>query len=233
MIFVLGIALGAGGMAALAAAMVDFGQVKDIPAWVQAVGSVLAIFSAIGIAWSETRRSESARRDDRSQRVRAVCVALSAELKSMNDAMRDNYTAGKELMRRVICRLVAGQTIDAGSAPTALRIFKPIVFSSLANQLGELPPALVRELVQHYTFLRSVEDMALGCATYLDRVRILQGFYPRLRFECIILVRKIEKYLADESLGTKPIHLSFEELEAIAMDVEFYLAREGAHGGDI
>lgn len=57
-----------------------FYQSQSAPAWVQAVGSVVAILATAGVAWWQLREQRRQARADVSQRMRVVHQRLSSEL---------------------------------------------------------------------------------------------------------------------------------------------------------
>jgi len=141
------------------------------PAWMQAIGSVIAIFVAV---WIPARQRSNSLRDahaERAQQLKDFRQRLTIGLKSEISAALEAANRRQSAVERTLQGLQEARTrgaviADSGPIqPGSLVMTDAIVYRQMAAELGKLPPELIKSVVLFYS-------MALDLGRMADALRL-------------------------------------------------------------
>jgi hypothetical protein len=142
----------------------------DTPAWVQAVGSVLAIFVAM---WVPARQRLNSLRDAQAERTqqerehrRRLTVGLRAEINAALEAAdRQQFAIDRALKRLQEARAIGAEIEASPIQPGSMVTTDAVVYRQIAAELGQLPPELIRSVVLFYSLALDLGRIADGAPT--------------------------------------------------------------------
>lgn len=168
----------------------------NAPAWVQAVGSVLAILVAI---WVPARQRSTLHLDAQAERMREerehrrrLTVALRAEINAALEAADRHEFTIQRALERLQEAVAKGAVIKAGEPirPGSVVLTDAIVYRQVAAELAQLPPELIKSLVLFYTLALDLGRIADGAPTALAAFEVIRDVAPRLKMHAAILISR-------------------------------------------
>lgn len=192
------------------------------PAWVQAVGSVLAILVAV---WIPARQRSKTLQDAQVERARLerehrkrLAAGLRAEIDAAVEAAnRWHATAERSLSALKQARARGATIANTGPIqPGSLVMTDAIVYREIAAELGQLPPALTKSVVLFYTVALDLGRIAGGASTAQQAFETIQGLAPRFKMNAAILIKTLEKFeIAGFSMDAD-LSLTLDEMRELA-----------------
>lgn len=201
----------------------------NTPAWVQAVGSVIAILVAV---WVPARQRSNSLRDaiaererQRKEHLKRVTAGLRAEIGAAIEASdRQQFTIDRTLKRLKEAQRKGMEIKDTGPIPAgSMMLTDAIVYQQIAAELGQLPTELVTSIVTFYTFALELGRIADHSSNAANAYQTVRPLLPRLRMNAAMLIRMLEKF---ESSGFDPnskIQSMPEEIRELAAKVGYPL----------
>ena len=192
------------------------------PAWVQAVGTIIALAFAIGIpVWQRSRslrdaRAEQARQTK--QHLKRITAGLRAEIGAALEAADRQLFA----IERTFKRLQEAQAATAVLLhpdpihPGSMMITDAIVYRQIAAELGRFPSGLISSIVQFYTFALEIGRLTDGAPTALKALQVVQPLAPRLKMSAAVLMRTLDKFEAADFLANADLRLTLDEMKELA-----------------
>jgi hypothetical protein len=200
------------------------------PAWVQAIGSIIAILVAVAVpAWQRN----SARKDARTERlaqekahVRRLVMALRAEIapsvetaNMIEVAIRGALAALADARTQGIPIRQTGE-IRAGS----MALTDAVVYRQMAAEIGRLPEALVGSVVALYAKARDLEKVAESGSSAISAYESVKDLFVRFRMAAGLALKNLEKFEASGFDQNATIRLLPAEIEAVAKESGYPLA---------
>jgi hypothetical protein len=199
------------------------------PAWVQAIGSVVAILVAVFVPWFQRRNVV---RDAARERVlqdqehlKRLTIGLREEIRAASDAARRRQEAIATMFDELKKAQAAGAKLkESGSVlPGSLSLTEAIVYRQIASELGRLPPQVIKQVVAFYSLIIDVTRSAEAAPTAIEAYNSIYSTLPRIRTHASILIRTLEKFEAadfapDADMSPKP-----DEIRRFAADAGYPL----------
>jgi len=157
----------------------------DVAAWVQAIGSIIAILVAIAIpAWQRWASLRDARTDQCQQakeRAKRMVAALKAEVIAAIAALERQLFATKQTLLKIRAGRQAGaQILNHGPISPGSMIFTDgVIYRQVAAELGRLPADLVSSMVQFYAMALEMTRLAESSSSAETAYEIMQDLIPR------------------------------------------------------
>ena len=206
------------------------------PAWVQAVGSLLALGVAIATPALQRR---SARREARIQRARERKERLErliAGLRAEVSAVVETASMHREVAERTLSQLEnakqAGHEILESPFPEgSFSLTDSIVFKALAPELGTLPPELVQEIVTFYSLNNTLGRIVDINPSVEAALKDINGLIPRVQMHGSIILKQLDKFKEAGFAQSTNLHLDPTQAQEIATQfgypIEQVLAERG------
>jgi hypothetical protein len=193
----------------------------NTPAWVQAVGSVLAILVPVCLfAW---QRSKSLRDTaaDRARQEREhldrLTTGLRAEINAVLETANLHQTAVTHGLQVIQQARARGATIkDDPIHPGSMAVTDAIIYRQIASELGRLPPELITLVVRFYTQALNYGRFADAAPTAEQAYTQLQSLAPRLKMAAALLIKTMEKFEASGFAVDADIKSTPAEIRTIA-----------------
>lgn len=202
---------------------------ETAPAWVQAIGSVAAIFVAI---WVPARQRKNSLRDAAAERslenvehLRRLTAGLRAEINEALDAARRREEAINGALAAVAEAVAAGAQVKRSGpiTPGTMTITDAIIYRQVAAEIGRLPPDLIRSAVKFYALAFELVRVAEGASSALDAYKSVRGNLPGLRMHAALLIATLDKFESSGFVLTADIRPSRDEIHALAAKVGYPL----------
>jgi heme exporter protein D len=199
------------------------------PAWVQAVGSVLAILVAV---WIPARQRSNLLRDAQAERTRQekehrrrLTVGLRAEINAALEAANRHEFTIEHALKGLQEARAKGAVIKTGEPiqPGSLVLTDAIVYRQIAAELGQLPPELIKSVVLFYTLALDLGRMADGAPTALAAYETIRGVAPRLKMHAALLISTLDKFEASDFAVAADIRPKPDEIRKLAAKVGYPL----------
>jgi len=200
-----------------------------MPAWVQAVGSVIAILVAVFVPWIQRRNVlrdaaiERGRQDK--EHLQRLTVGLREEIRAASGAADRRQFAIARTLQEIQGAVRGGATIkETGPVhPGSLSLTDAIVYKEIAGELGRLPPELIKAIVTFYSLALEVGRIADGAPTAMQAYGEILGLLPRLKTHSAILVRTLEKFEQAGFAANSDIRPTPAEVRRFATDAGYPL----------
>ena len=202
---------------------------ETAPAWVQAVGSVVAILVAI---WIPARQRRNALRDAAAERLREnvehlrrLTAGLRAEINEALSVAHIREEAINGALAAVAEARAAGAQVTRSGpiAPGTMTITDAIIYRQVAAEVGRLPPDLIRSAVKFYALTFELARVADGAPSALDAYNAVRSNLPRVRMHAALLIKTLDKFEVAGFVPTAEIHPSHDEIRALAANVGYPL----------
>jgi hypothetical protein len=174
----------------------------NTPAWVQAIGSVLAILVAVWIPARQRvnsiRDAQAERERQEKERRRSLTVGFRAEIDAALEASeRQQFTIDRTL-KNLEAAKARGAEIKGNNPihPGSMVTTDAIVYRQVAAELARLPPELIKSIVLFYTLALDLGRLADGAPSAQGAYETLQGLLPRLRMHAALLIATLDKFEA-------------------------------------
>lgn len=200
-------------------------------AWVQAIGSVVAILVAIWVpAWQRQfalRDARAERAGQEKEHLRRLTAGLRAEIYAVLDAANCQKFAVERTLEQLKEARGKGATVVSGGPiqPGSMVVTDAIVYRQIAAELGRLPPELIKTVVLFYTLALDFGRLADGASTAQGAYETIQDIAPRLKMHAALLIRTLDKFEASDFMVDADIRLKPEEVKELATKVEYPLAQ--------
>jgi hypothetical protein len=200
----------------------------NAPAWVQAVGSVLAILVAVLLpAWQRSKSLRDAAADHARQErehLHRLTTGLRAEINAAlvtADRHETVITPGLQQLQEMRERgaIIKNDPIHPGS----MSVTDAILYRQIAAELGRLPPKLITSVVLFYTLALDYGRIADAASTAEQAFTHLQSLAPRLKMYGARLIKTMEKFEAAGFALDADIEPTPAELRTIAAQVGYPL----------
>ena len=174
------------------------------PAWVQAIGSILAILIALVVPeWQRRRALQDAATDRGRQAKEHLCrltVALRAEIGAASEAAGRREAVITSVLSNVQQALRAGASVkETGPIhPGSLSLTDATIYKKIASEIGRFPSGVIKAVVDFYSGALEIERVADGAATALHAYEAVLPLLPRFKVYAAIVVRTLEKFEASD-----------------------------------
>lgn len=200
----------------------------NTPAWVQAVGSVLAILVAVCLpAWQRSKSLRDAAADRARQdreHLHRLTTGLRAEINAAlvaADRHQTVITPGLQMLQkaRAMGATIKNDPINPGS----MSVTDAIIYRQIASEVGRLPPELITSVVRFYTQALDYGRFADAAPTAEQAYTQLEGLAPRLKMAAALLIKTMEKFEASDFALRADIKPTPVEVRTIAARVGYPL----------
>jgi hypothetical protein len=199
------------------------------PAWVQAVGSVIAILVAVFIPWFQRRNTlrDAAKERARQEKdhLQRLSIGLREEIRAANDAASRRQLAITMTLEQIARAESAGAAVKESDPvqPGSLSLTDAIVYKQIAAELGLLPPGLIKAIVAFYSLTLELGRVANSAPTAMQAYRDIFASLPRVRTHAAIVVRTLEKFEEAGFRADADLRLRPEEIRRFAADAGYPL----------
>lgn len=175
-----------------------------LPAWVQAIGSILAILVAVFVPWAQRRNALRDAAADRlrqeKEHLRRLTAGLREEIRAASDAAKRREDAISHTLATVEQALARGGAVrEAGPIqPGSLSLTDASVYKLVSSELGRFPPELIKAIVMFYSGALEIDRVANSAPTAMQAYQNVLPLLPRLRTYAAIVTRTLDKF---ESTG--------------------------------
>lgn len=215
-------------MTAATEAILSWLSNANTPAWVQAIGSVLAILVAVWIPAHQRSTSlhdaETDRARQEKERLKRLTTALRAEINAALLAADRHQSAINPGLQRIDEARARGATINNDPIqPGSMAVTDAIIYRQIASELGRLPPDLITSVVLFYTLALDYARYADAASTAEQAYRTLQSVAPRLKMYGALLIKTMEKFQASGFMVDADIRPTQSEVRQLAANVGYPL----------
>jgi uncharacterized membrane protein YccC len=200
----------------------------NTPAWVQAVGTVLAILVAVLLpAWQRSKSLRDAAVDhERQERehLHRLTTGLKAEINAALVTAHRHETVVTPGLQQLEKQRARGAIIKNDPIhPGSMSVTDAIIYRQIAAELGRLPPPLITSVVLFYTLALDYGRIADAASTAEQAYTHLQSLAPRLKMYGARLIKTMEKFEASGFRLDAQIEPTSAELRIIAAQVGYPL----------
>jgi hypothetical protein len=202
---------------------------SDAAAWVQAIGSVVAILVAVAIPawqrWASQRDAEKSQRERNYSELCRLVAAFRAEIEQAVEAAGHWYFGVKVGLSSIESARKAGkQIIDRGPLSVAsTTITDATIYNALSSEIGRFPPQLICEIVQFYEGARQLNRIVSSTPTVIESIRSAYELLPRIRICGAITIRRLAKYESSGFDASADLTPSQAELLSLTREYEYPL----------
>jgi hypothetical protein len=195
---------------------------SNAPAWVQAIGSVLAILVAIAIPMIQravaARDAKEERNRQRMDRLARLSAALRAEVAAARDAIDLHLVTVERTIEEIEIVLARGGGLAGGGPvrPGTMTITDAIVYRQIAAEIGEFPVQLTKFVVGFYSMAIGVGRIAEMGPNLDGAFEVIRGTAPRLKMYGAVLSKMLGKFESSSFASNARLDLSSDELKALA-----------------
>jgi hypothetical protein len=199
----------------------------NTPAWVQAVGSVLAICFAMGVpAWQRSnllRDSQNDRARQEKEHLGRLAAGLRAEIRAALETTNLHHEGVEKGLQQLKLSQRNGAIITSGGPiqPGSMAVTDAIVYRQISAELGRLPPALITSVVQFYASALLIGRLADGAPFATAAYESFRGLAPRLKMLAALSVKTIDKFEATGFIVDADIRPTPEEVKELAVRVGY------------
>jgi hypothetical protein len=196
------------------------------PAWVQAVGSVIAVLIAVWIPARQRRNSlrdaSTDRQRQEKEHLKRLTTGLRAEIDAALEWTKRRQQAIEPVLKGLQDARASGVAIKREPIqPGSIVVTDAIVYRAIASELGRLPPELIRSVVLFYTLALDLGRIADGAPTAEEAYKNLHSNVPRLKMHAALLTKTLDKleacgFMVDADVRPKP-----DEIRDLAIEVGY------------
>jgi heme exporter protein D len=174
------------------------------PAWVQAVGTIVAILIAVLVPWWQRRNVLKDAATDRALRekehLRRLTAGLREEIRAASDAATRRESAIKCTLAKLEKALKGGAVLkETGPIqPGSLSLTDGTIYRQIASELGRLPPELIKAVVSFYAGALEIDRISNSAPTALQAYQSVLPMLPRAKTYAAIVVRTLDKFEASD-----------------------------------
>jgi heme exporter protein D len=199
------------------------------PAWVQAIGSLIAILIAVFVPW---RQRKNVLRDAAADRVRQekehlqrLTAGLREEIRAASEAADRRKSAITQALKTLEQARSQGMTLkDTGPiTPGSLAVTDAIVYRAAAAQIGRLPPQVVRSVVAFYTGAVEINRVADSAPTAIQAFQNVLGMLPGIRTYTALVMWTLDRFEAAGFSTSADIIPTTADVRKFASDAEYPL----------
>jgi len=194
-------------------------------AWVQAIGSIATVVTAV-VLWRLDRRrvAQDVERQTK-EHLRRVIAGLRAEIESALTAAEVQEQTIKGGLAKLAVVLQRGQQVISHGQipPEAMAVTDGIVYRAVAPEIGRLPPEIIESVTQFYGIARAVERMAAIGGSPLGKFEGALQMLPRLRMLGAWAIKSLDKFCDAGFAEGADIRLTDDEICALAKEVGYPL----------
>lgn len=185
------------------------------PAWVQAVGSILAILVSVFVPWLQGKAARS--REERLHLQRLV-TGLREEIRATSEAADRRLTAISDTFGQLNKAMSAGVKINesAPNRPGSLTLTEAIIYTAVASELGRLPADLIQSVVKFYSLTLDTVRTADSAPTAIEAWKAILPSLPRVKAYAGIVIRMLDKLAAAGFRRNADLRLTPEEVRGVA-----------------
>jgi hypothetical protein len=187
-------------------------------AWVQAVGSVVAILVAVYVSWRQRRDqiAEQARQDR--EQLRRLSAGFRAEIVAAGKTADRREFAIKHTFQMVEQARRSGVAVaEPGPIqPGSLTLSDATIYKQLSAELGRFSPGLITNIVTFYSLVFDTKRMTDGAPKAMQAYEELLGSLPRFKMNAAILVVTLDKFEAAGFSANADLSLKPDELRKMA-----------------
>lgn len=171
----------------------------EAPAWVQAVGSTVAILIAVFVPWWQRRKSLFDAACDRARQERRqlqrMVAGLREEIRAASDAAGRRQEAISETFRQLDEAVKRGGTLKMTGPiqPGSMALTDGTIYRAVAAELGRLPTELIKSVVTFYSLVLDMSRTADGSPTAVEAYQSFLPSLPRARTYAAIVIRTLDK----------------------------------------
>lgn len=193
------------------------------PAWLQAVGSLLALCVAIAAPALQRR---SARKDtrieqarERKERLERLIAGVRAEV----SAVVETASMHREIAERTLSQLATAkqeghEILESRFPEGSFSLTEAIVFSALAPELGTLPSELVQEIVTFYS-LNNTLGRIVGINPSVEAaLKDVSNLIPRVQMHGSIILKQLDKFKESGFAPSANLRLDPTQAQEIAKE---------------
>ena len=199
------------------------------PAWVQAIGSIIAILVAVAVPawqrWSALRDAKIEKERQKTEQLWRLVTALRAEIEAaVNAAERRQVTAEATLADLARAR-EAGITIAPRGPPLpgTIVITDAIIYRQLGSEIGHLSPTVIRRVVAFYALALDTERVPTMAASLIEACEAIRDLMPKARMNGAMLVAALDKLEKAEFAAGADLTMTPEEIRGLARQTGYQL----------
>lgn len=199
------------------------------PAWVQAIGSLVAILIAVLVPWFQRRNALRDVATDRARQqkdhLQRLVAGLREEIRAASDTADRRQSAITLTLEQVRQAANRGMTVKEPGpiAPGPLSLTEAVVYRQVAAEMGRLPPELIKSVVAFYAGALEINRVADGAPTAMQAYRNTLELLPRFKTYSAIVIRTLDKFEAADFSTTADIKPTPSEVRKFASDAGYPL----------
>lgn len=209
----------------------------EVAAWVQAIGSILAILVAVAVpAWQRWKALHDAQIDRTRQErehLQRLTAGLRAEIKAALDTADRQNSSIERTMKSLQDARAKGAIVrdDRPIQPGSMVVTDAIIYRKIASELGRFPPDIIKSVVQFYALSLELGRVADATPTAQQAYEIIQGNASRLKMQAALLIKTLEKFEASAFAVNADICPTREEIKELAAHTGYPLDQVASERG--
>ncbi len=194
---------------------------ESAPAWVQAIGSIVAILVAVALpTWQRSATRRDAEKDQKQHELeylRRFAVALRAEVGCTVEAAGRQRSAANDTLTEIERAHQMGVTItDRGPLPLdSIILTNATIYSAIASEIGRFPSEIIRETVGFYELVRELGRVVSLAPSSAQSAQHISNLAPRAQMQGAIVIRMLEKF--EQANFTADAKLSLNQVEIVTL----------------
>jgi hypothetical protein len=210
----------------------------NAPAWVQAIGTIVAILIAIAVpAWQR----HAARKDAKIERMREakehlerLVAGLRAEVSAAVEAAAMHRETAERTLNQIERARQEGRSVVTDPNPLppgSITLTDAIVYRAVAPDLGHFLPQIVHHIVMFYSNTLHLERVIGAAGTVATSLELVQGLAPRAQMNGRILIELLDKFRHADFAANADLSLDPKRVEKIADELGYPLQEVLAERG--
>jgi hypothetical protein len=171
------------------------------PAWVQAIGSILAILIAITIPAWQRRKSQNDAKIERAregkERLKRLVAGLRAEVNAAIEVAAMHRATAESTLSKAKNAAQAGSPLVIGENPFSAGstlLTDAIVYRSVALELGHFPADIVHHIVMFYSNIHNLGRLVEMASSVFAALELVRDLTPRAQMNGMALLELLDKF---------------------------------------
>jgi hypothetical protein len=210
----------------------------NAPAWVQAVGTIVAILIAIAVpAWQRhaTRKDVKIERArDAKERLERLVAGLRAEVSAAVEAAAMHRETAERTQGQIERAKQEGRLVVTEPTPLppgSITLTDAIVYRAIAPDLGHFPAQIVHHIVMFYSNTLHLERLIDTAGTVAASLELVKGLAPRAQMNGRILIELLDKFRLADFAANADLSLDPKRVGKIANELGYPLQEVLAERG--
>lgn len=184
--------------------------------WVQAVVSIGAVAIAIYVPWQQHRNDVSRHRATEAEKRRMLrtrlVAAIRADVAAIDQILDSRIEVARKTKLEIETAAQAGEHIGGGQVGDAHRLSDRVIYTAVAQDLGELPSSVLNEIIDFYNAVGQMEYTGGLCSDVSKLLDLQINMGPRVRARALMLVEKLKKFSAGGYRDDVDLRLTREQI---------------------